>query len=145
MKKVVIAMAVVVLLALCLSAGEEEGEAHHGDHHELEVLERNIRLMFEFIDGDEEGHEVASVVTAVPEYRLATSDENEEYDVSIGGLVFPQPEGRILTMMEVKIVLVDEGKEMAFVVECGVLLSPGEGSEVARWGERAFVVHAEYD
>lgn len=146
MKKIIIPIAIVVLLALSLGAGAPEAdEERHGEHQELEVLDRNIRLTFKLVDGDGEGDDGASIVTAVPKYKLAAGLHREEGgEMSIVGAVGPRNDGRILALMEVEIVLREEEGETELVVECGVLLSPGKGTEVARWGERGLVLHAEY-
>jgi len=147
MKKVIIPTAVVVLLVLSLGAGEREAhEEHHGEHEGLEVLDRNIRLTFELVKGDGGGDEAAAVVTAIPKYELAARlDGGEEGGaMSILGIVGPRNDGRILAIMEVEIILERSGEAVELSVDCGVLLESGKGSEVARWGERALVVCAEY-
>jgi hypothetical protein len=147
MRKIIISIAIVVLLALGLGVGAGEAEEeHHGEHQEFEVLDRNIRLTFKLVDGDGRGDEGASIVTAIPKYKLAArlDRENEGGEMLIVGAVGPRNDGRILALMEVEIVLDDGAGETELAVECGVLLSPGKSSEVARWGERGLVLHAEY-
>jgi len=147
MKKIIIPIAIVVLLALSLGVGAPGAdEERHGEHQELQVLDRNIRLTFKLVDGDGQGDDAASIVTAVPKYKLAAAldREDEGGEMSIVGAVGPRNDGRILALMEVEIVLREEGGETELAVECGVLLSPGKGTEVARWGERGLVLHAEY-
>ena len=146
MKKMIIPIAIVVLLALGLRAGAPEAEEeHHGEHEEINVLDRNIRLTFTLVDGDGQGDEGASIVTAVPKYKLAAGLHHEKGgEMSIVGAVGPRNDGRILALMEVEIVLREEEGETELAVECGVLLSPDKGAEVARWGERGLVLHAEY-
>lgn len=147
MKKMIIPIAIVVLLALGLRAGAPEAEEeHHGEHEEINVLDRNIRLTFTLVDGDGQGDEGVSIVTAVPKYKVAArlDHEDEGGEVSIIGAVGPRNDGRILALMEVEIVLREEEGETELAVECGVLLSPDKGAEVARWGERGLVLHAEY-
>ncbi len=147
MKKIIILIAIVVLLALSLGVGAGGAdEERHGEHQELEVLDRNIRLTFKLVDGDGEGDDAASIVTAVPKYKLAAAldREDEGGEMSIVGAVGPRNDGRILALTEVEIVLSDEEGRTELVVEGGVLLSPGKSSEVARWGERGLVLQAEY-
>ena len=147
MKKIIISIAIVVLLTLGLGAGAPGAdEEEHGEHQEIVVLDRNIRLTFKLVDGGGQGDEGASIVTAVPKYKLAASldRENEGGEMLIVGAVGPRNDGRILTMMEVEIVLRDGAGATELVVECAVLLRPGQSTEVARWGERGLILHAEY-
>lgn len=143
MKKIIIPIAIVVLLALSLGVGAPGADE---EHQEIQVLDRNIRLTFKLVDGDGQGDDAASIVTAVPKYKLAAAldREDEGGEMSIVGAVGPRNDGRILALMEVEIVLREEGGETELVVECGVLLSPGKSAEVARWGERGLVLQAEY-
>jgi len=147
MKKVIIPIAVVVLLALGLAVGnEEEAEAEHHEGHDIEVLDRNIRLTFALLDGDGDGQESMFIVTAVPKYKLmAHLDNDGEYAfASIHGLVGPRNDGRILALMEVEIVLGGDEAETELTVECGVLLEPGAEKMVAKWGDKRLIVHASY-
>jgi hypothetical protein len=147
MKKAIIPIAVVALLALGLAVGNEQGaEAEHAGERDIEVLDRNIRLTFALLDGDEDGSESMFIVTAVPKYKLlAHLDSGGEYAfAAIHGLVGPRHDGRILTLVEAEIVLGGEEAETELTVECGVLLKPGGEKMVAKWGDKKLIVHADY-
>ena len=148
MKKVIVPIAVVVLLALGLAVGNEgSAEAeHHEEQRDIEVLDRNIRLTFALLDGDEGGSESMFVVTAVPKYKLmAHLDSEGAYAfAAIHGLVGPRNDGRILALIEVEIVLGGEDAETELTVDCGVLLTPGDEKMVAKWGDKKLIVHADY-
>ena len=147
MKKVIVPIAVVVLLALGLAVGnEEDAEAEHREGYDIEVLDRNIRLTFALQDGDKEVKAPMFVVTAVPEYKLrAHLDGESEYAfASIHGLVGPRNDGRILALLEAEIVLGGDEAETELTVECGVLLEPGAEKMVAKWGDKRLIVHADY-
>lgn len=100
----------------------------------------------EMVDEAGEADEPISIVTAVPKYKLTAllEHEAERVAVSIFGAAGPRNDGRILALLEVEILFGDDAAGTELAVECGVLLEPGEAQEVARWGKRALVVHAEY-
>jgi len=147
MKKVIVPFAIVVVLALGLAVGQGESEeADLHENHDIDVLDRNIRLTFEVVDEEGQGDKPVSIVTAVPKYKLAGRLEHEDgqASVSILGAVGPRNDGRILALLEVEIVFGSDESEAELAAQCGVLLKPGEAQEVARWGDRALIVHAEY-
>ncbi|UCD51336.1 MAG: hypothetical protein JSW27_01630 [Phycisphaerales bacterium] len=147
MRKVVILIAVVVLLALGVAVGPGRSEeAHQREGRGIEVLDRNIRLTFEMVDEEGRGHEPVSIVTAVPKYKLKARFEwaDQHVAVSIVGAAGPRNDGHILALLEAEILFADDEEEVELAVECGVLLEPGQAEEIARWGKRALVVHAEH-
>ena len=147
MKKAIITCAIVVVLGLGLGVGQGESEqADLHESHDIDVLDRNIRLTFEMVDEQGQGEKPVSIVTAVPKYKLAGrfEDEDGQAVVSVFGAVGPRNDGRILALLEVEIVFAADEAETELAAECGVLLKPGEAQEAARWGNRALMVHAEY-
>lgn len=149
MKKAIIAIALVVLLALGLALSQEEShehEAHQDGHDHLAVFDKNIQLTFEMLNDEGQGDEPMAIVTAIPEYKLVARFEHdeEEADVLVTGAAGPRNDGRILVLMEVQVSLADPEGESEMAVECGVLLEPGKGREVATWGDRKLIVHAAY-
>jgi len=147
MKRLTIPIALIVLLVLGLAVSQEESPLAGNEEHEgFDVLDRNIRLTFELLD--EEGHDnrSVSIVTALPEYKLVALSDRPQQDAtfSVIGAAGPRNDGHILVLLEAEISLHDKGFKTEMLAECGVLLEPGKGQEVTRWGNRALIVHAQY-
>jgi hypothetical protein len=147
MKKLMIPVTLVVLLALGLAVSQEEPhEAPNGEHYDLEVLDRNIRLTFKLLDEEGKGDEPMSIVTAVTQFKLEARAKNDDGHTAVllTGAAGPRNDGRILVLLEMEAASADHNGETELAVECGVLLEPGKEREVAEWGDRTLVVHANY-
>jgi len=147
MKRLTIPIVLIILLVLGLAVSQEEPPvAGHEEREPSDVLDRNIRLTFELLDEEGQDNRSVSIVTALPEYKLvALADRPQQgASFSVVGAAGPRNDGHILVLLEAEISLHDKGTKAEMLVECGVLLEPGEGQEVTRWQNRALVVRAEY-
>ncbi len=145
MKKVFIAIAVVMLTIGVARASEQPVETAQGKDNDVEVLDRNIRLDFRLVP-EEENDKPAFIVTAVSTYETSARFKNEDKRVmlSVSGGVEKWEGNKILVLLNVELAFSGDEQEAEFYVSSGVLLEPGEECEVARMGERTLVVRASY-
>lgn len=170
MKRVIIPIALVVLLAFGLAVSQEESreqeahqtshyddlipgsqeshehEANDNGHDQLEVLDRNIRLTFKLLDEEGRGDEPMSIVTAVTQFKLEARAKNDDGHTAVflTGAAGPRNDGRILVLLEMETASADHNDETELAVECGLLLEPGKEHEVAECADRTLVILASY-
>jgi hypothetical protein len=149
MKKLVFPVVLVILLALGLAISQEEAHehgTHHDEHDRPEVLDKNIRLVFELADEDGTADKRVAITTAVPGYKLVArlGHDDEEAEILITGAAGPRNDGRILVLIEMEARFASPEGKTESAAECGVLLKAGSEREVAEWGDRTLILHADY-
>ena len=139
----------VISLLLCpafaVVAGEHQEKSHGEYAHELRVLDRNIKLVFQAIPLDP-GDTELFIITASPHYEVDVRLEGDDGELFFGvsGEIELTDDGKIFVTYEAHMALSGDDGKAEFNSGGGAILKPGKPFGVAKIGEKTLVITASY-